>query len=74
MYVERESSQPSTTESETDPPPSAANEQDSDPVGETDLLVLEGQLFDQNLFRLWRTGAVKEQYLAEEDRDVDVSL
>ena len=78
MYVERESSQPSTTEKEIDPPPSATNEPQDfatiAPVGEIDLLTLEGQLFDQSLYRLWRTGAVEEQYLAEEDGDVDVSF
>ena len=34
---------------------------------------LKGQLLDDNLLRLWRTGANYEQYRPEEDGDVDVS-
>ena len=38
-----------------------------------DPLALEMQLFDMRLFRLWRTGGIIEQYLPEEDEEIDVS-
>ena len=33
---------------------------------------LKEQLLDDNLLRLWRTGSNYEQYLPEEDGDIDV--
>ena len=36
-------------------------------------MMLESQLLDENLLRLWRTGAGRMCYLAEEDDDQDVS-
>lgn len=36
-------------------------------------IILKEQLLDDNLLRLWRTGANCERYLPEEDGDVDVS-
>ena len=39
----------------------------------SDACSLEDQLFNDNLLRLWRTGAGQELYLSEEDGDVDVS-
>ena len=44
-----------------------------DPVGTTDLLLLEQQLFDMNLCRLWRTEVNREEYQPGEDEGLDVS-
>jgi len=38
-----------------------------------DCSLLKEQLFDSSLFRLWRTGAVAEQYQSHEDGVADVS-
>ena len=38
-----------------------------------DLGILKEQVLDDNLLRLWRTGSHYEQYMPEEDGDVDVS-
>ena len=46
----------------------------SNPPDTTNPLVLEAQLFDMSLLRLWRTGALDEEYLPVEDGEVDVSL
>ena len=32
------------------------------------------QLFNNNLLRLWRTGAGTEQYMSKEDEDIDISM
>lgn len=61
------------TPSLPDPRPSSPDPKPTLP--ERDLPELEKQLFDQNLSRLWRTGAFEEQYQPEEDgMDVDVSV
>ena len=39
----------------------------------SDSHILEDQLFNDNLLRLWRTGAAEELYLSSEDGDIDVS-
>ena len=36
--------------------------------------VLEDQLFNDHLLRLWRTGAGTEEYMTSEDKDFDVSI
>ena len=44
-----------------------------DPVGTTDLFLLEKQRFDKNLCYLWRTASNREEYQPGEDEGLDVS-
>ena len=44
-----------------------------DPVGTTDLFLLEKQWFDKNLCHLWKTAANREEYQPGEDEGLDVS-
>ena len=44
----------------------ADNSQATDPTGE-ERAVLEAQLCDDSLYRLWRTGALMKQFTSDED-------
>ena len=40
----------------------------------TEFSILEDQLFNDHLLRLWRTGAGTEEYMTSKDKDFDISI